>query len=716
MPFDAYSICPGGRNKKIKFCCPHLLDDLNKIDKMMESEQFAACLTHVESLEKKDPENADCICLQVVKLSLLRIQQRLDESLALAEELAVKEPENSVVLSELSLSRALLGRPVEAMDAWQKAVEAGEPGRIAMEAVQTMEIMAAGFMMQAQPLAAIGLAAHHMALTNDPAVWRDVQNVPGLPPLLLAPPQFQDCPESVPFKADYDEAVGLVSQLRWRMALAKLESLTDQADQFPWLWRAVAMLRSWLLDQDGCVEAYHKLAQSDIDPEDAAEATLMTLFLSDDPLGDHVDINRVVYEVTDFDLANESFLSWDHAFVSPVDPQAWNTEEAGPAPKSEIALFDGPKPADDAPLDPEKLPISLAECLFFGKETDRPARLMFGSLAVNRREQVEAMLKEKLGDAIGEVAEEEKLAGTSLTFQSLRPRWRTPPQPTREAVEKLTNDFKTDFFLSVWPNQSLGLFDGKTPLDASAEADQKSKLSAAVLLIEHWCGETMGEFDFNQLREKLSLPLAEMLPALDEKTILSLSPLKLTRLPFEELTDQALSAAFNRALVVRVEKAAKQAGEILISRESVPAEMRMSIFRFIASSERSPIEALKTIAAAKEFCAKENQSCAQFDLMSIPLLLEMGQVDQMMAVLRHVETDHIQEQGVPETLTHMLVQLGLVRPDGMPAGMPGQGPGPAGPAPTEGGGLWTPDGQSPPPPSDDEGEQGGGSKLWTPGM
>ena len=50
MPIDAYSPCPCGSGKKIKFCCKDLLGDLQKIERMLEGEQYMACLAHIERL------------------------------------------------------------------------------------------------------------------------------------------------------------------------------------------------------------------------------------------------------------------------------------------------------------------------------------------------------------------------------------------------------------------------------------------------------------------------------------------------------------------------------------------------------------------------------------------------------------------------------------------------------------------------------------------
>ena len=55
MALDAYSLCPGGTGKKIKFCCPDLLSELEKIDRMIEGEQFIACHPTYRSARAEGP-------------------------------------------------------------------------------------------------------------------------------------------------------------------------------------------------------------------------------------------------------------------------------------------------------------------------------------------------------------------------------------------------------------------------------------------------------------------------------------------------------------------------------------------------------------------------------------------------------------------------------------------------------------------------------------
>ena len=62
MAIDAYSLCPGGTGKKIKFCCGDFLAELQKIDRMIEGEQYLACLQHIDHLMAQGPSQ-DRACL-----------------------------------------------------------------------------------------------------------------------------------------------------------------------------------------------------------------------------------------------------------------------------------------------------------------------------------------------------------------------------------------------------------------------------------------------------------------------------------------------------------------------------------------------------------------------------------------------------------------------------------------------------------------------------
>src|SRR5689334_21695029 len=97
MPIDPYSLCPGGTGKKLKFCCSDLLGELDKIQRMLEGDQRAACLEHIESLEPKYPERACLMSIKAMLEAQLGNEAKAESTL---EKFTAKFPDNPVALAE----------------------------------------------------------------------------------------------------------------------------------------------------------------------------------------------------------------------------------------------------------------------------------------------------------------------------------------------------------------------------------------------------------------------------------------------------------------------------------------------------------------------------------------------------------------------------------------------------------------------------------------
>src|SRR5688572_14189452 len=100
MPIDPYSPCPGGLGKKVKFCCHDLVSELDKIDRLREADQRAACLDYVEKLDAKHPGRA---CLMTAKTDLLRDLGRTQDADAAVKMFLDQNATNPVALAEASL-------------------------------------------------------------------------------------------------------------------------------------------------------------------------------------------------------------------------------------------------------------------------------------------------------------------------------------------------------------------------------------------------------------------------------------------------------------------------------------------------------------------------------------------------------------------------------------------------------------------------------------
>ncbi len=140
MPIDPYSPCPGGTGKKVKFCCADLVQELDKVQRMLEGEQPLAGLDHVRKLDEQYPGRA---CLQSIRLSLENaVGDHAAAETTLSKFLSA-HPGNPVALAEKALFVASHEDPIKGIGWLQQAIEAcgtEMPVRV-YDAIGTLAIM-----------------------------------------------------------------------------------------------------------------------------------------------------------------------------------------------------------------------------------------------------------------------------------------------------------------------------------------------------------------------------------------------------------------------------------------------------------------------------------------------------------------------------------------------------------------------------------------------
>ena len=163
MSIDAYSLCPGGTGKKIKFCCGDFLPELQKIDRMFDGEQYLACLQHIDHLMAEEP-GRDRPCLLATKCMLLRITDQREAARTTAAAFVVKYPDNQIALAEMAILAAE-SNPRAALDLLQKAMRAAD-GELAPRTYQAMGLVAGSLLHAGFPLAANGLLQLQCEITD----------------------------------------------------------------------------------------------------------------------------------------------------------------------------------------------------------------------------------------------------------------------------------------------------------------------------------------------------------------------------------------------------------------------------------------------------------------------------------------------------------------------------------------------------------------------
>jgi hypothetical protein len=278
------------------------------------------------------------------------------------------------------------------------------------------------------------------------------------------------------------------------------------------------------------------------------------------------------------------------------------------------------------------------------------------------------------------------------------------PQQLRVLAEQQHRDA----ILNRWPDVKLGVLDGRSPREAAGDETRRVRLLAAILVLEHWAARLPGCMDFNELRAKLGLPLLEPIDP-KSRQVAELPISRLGRLDVEKLPDQELIVAYYRARAYANRPAMRKFAKAIVHRPSLSdsAERRYA-YATLAHTEEDLTRALEYVDQGRREAEAKKASSASWDLMELSLRFAAHDVQGAMRLVEHLHQQHINEPGVGEALTRMLIDVGLLNPDGTPAFDAGMGE-PA-MAAAEGAaeppsGLWTPDSSQP---------GGSGGKLWTP--
>jgi Flp pilus assembly protein TadD len=728
MSLDAYQPCPCGVDKKIKFCCgPEILDDLAKIEDALAGEQRLGALDLCNRLLEKKPDRP-CLLMHKAMVQLaLNEHSGCRETVTHLLQVAPGNPGGLAIGAMLDCHE---GHAEPAVDKLQSALEA-QQGKLIPAVYEAIGVVARTLDAIGEPLAAQTYAVFQAAasqgkdrdalmnLLDLEASGQIPLAIHGMTTLASAPADSTLKAASV---AEFNDALRQADLGCFRLAAKKLSELAKKEPSEPAIWRDLGVCRLRILDHEGAVEAFRRLASLPGVPRDeAVEAEAMAQYLR--PLSDVDTLPEltVTYAVTDPQALREQLLSSKRVNSIPFDPAQFQ-DEGEPPPMAAFLVFDREVSAHSQNLSRDNVPKQIGEMLLYGKETDRPARAEFTTI---KTADYDAKLKhflEVLGPVAGEKLSEEETGRIASVTAALSINWRFPDDTPLDVRKRLVQEQRTLSLLSIWPNLPMGALDGRSPRQAVADPIGQIRVQAVILRMD--LAEPIENPEYNKLRRSLGLPTLEPIDPTGVR-VETLSPGRQTRLITDKMTDEQLVEVYRRAVVTSAPRLLRGIGLEIAKRPSFDNHKdfdKGEVYDLLARMSLDSQEAVNYLTKAQEIAKAKGRSPARHLLAELPLRLQRGEEQESRRILNLLTTRHAREPGVQESLLNMLAQLGLVRVDpatGRPVIlMPSSGaPGAAGaalgaapaPAATP---LWTPDSLTPAVPAAPEGK----SKLWIPGM
>ena len=718
VAIDPYQPCPCGSGKKIKFCCSaDITHDLEKIEEALASQQRMVALDHINRSLAANGDRASLLTYKAMVHLELREYQNAREDVA---KLLAVMPDSAAGLALAAMLDCLEGNPYEGVKHLQQAMSRSE-GKLGSTTYEALGAVGRSLALNGEPLA----ARSHLALQVSASGGRDESalatmlelDASGQLPLVAQGLTDLPAPDSSgPLKAadiaEHNAALKLAQQGCWLASVEKLEALAARQPDEPSLWKTIGILRASLADNEAAKAAFRSYAAiASVPRDEAVEAEAVAQFLSDPTEVDLLPEMTLVYSVGDASALKERLLSNKKLQTVPFDPAQFQDENS-PPPQGVFLLLDREVPTSAQGLTRDSVPKILGELLLYGKETDRPARVEFVTPKTPDYASKTAALMAVLGDLAGEKLSEDKSGDISNVAAALMVNWRFPDETPADVRKRLMTEYRTAALLSIYPNLTMSVLDGKTPRQAAADPALQNRVLAAILLLE--LAEPTDNSDYNQLRRALGLPTLEPIDPASVRTA-NLSPARLVRVEQTKLSDQDLILCYRRSMMLSAVRLLRKFGAEIVNRPNLEGDVdKAEVYELLSRMAGDPDEMLALIHKAQEAATAAGRSPARYLLAELPVRLQRMEQQEFVRLIDTLRTKHINEPGIAQALYSLLSQLGLLRggPGAMPAGAGAPGM-PLGAAPAQQpGGLWTPDQGAAPAAQPAQGK----SKLWLPGM
>ncbi|MCG8649526.1 MAG: protein-disulfide isomerase, partial [Pirellulales bacterium] len=554
------------------------------------------------------------------------------------------------------------------------------------------------------------------------SVLQQLNSAPAVSQLLKSIPAEIGRPADVDWAERFDEAAGLLMGNKIVLAQSKFESLNRTTPNQPAILSGLLTCAIWRGDTDGQSQLLRKLSQcEDLDFQSRVRYRAMSALVVPQTPELSVGVYRLTAEVEKADEIEMAMMS-DARFVAlpPEMLSRMRASEDHVPPKAAFQILDRDKPESLESLPPVgEVPQAKAIVFLFGKQTDREARVEVQDVRGEDLEEVRSRVAGAIGDQKLEQQEGDSLP-LILACQPPVAMIRFQAKPAE--AEVLQAELVQARMPAAIAGMNLPLLGGKSLLDLADDESMLLERSATLCVVEQYDAiVSKGDHIADEVYRLAGLdPPPKIRPQNDE--IESLANEELNRVDPSDLNADSLFYLAQRSQQISATSALRRFAGKLTEIDVTEEQRPMKLFGYMAlveSAERSE-QALQTLEDAKAYADANNIPSANLLLSEVGLRLAAGDGPGFQNAIQTLTTRYGNQPEVMAQLQQMLMAYGLIGPDGAPRSQPPDGvadggpgaPSPASPA-ASGGGIWTPDSGAPP---TEPASEGGGGKLWIPGM
>jgi hypothetical protein len=511
---DTYQMCPCGSGEKIKHCCARpLQSELCKLVDSLEAGQNAAALQRLQQLLKQYPDDTCLLALhfQLDYPSHLSQEDAVSVLAGHAQKLEKLAPEHV-----MSLTARLLVALLEGTEA-ATITSSIERLYVRIHEVQALPALAYTVLRQAalRPLDEwSNLTAVIRLMTWDYSArayvsGHESQHLASFfqtLPVLLREDWLARFLVDAEDGGDIELVGGLVERSicgLWQSVMDDLEKRLHDGQHRAEFYGLMAWLYTALGRGSDAANWWNRYASHpDISAFAAALATYNASVVGEETVT-YFEISR---DVSDFAAANEMLVAATQ-LVTSLDISPSIAQVYSPPPRLSFQVLDrDPPPSSDADeLPASEFPRVLASGLFFGKETDRDARIVVLTPAVFRQQATE-IIEQAIGDCLSEQSEVKESTRAADLVADLPPLWTSErfSPAKRQTVQDEFADWTMREGLFEMPSR---LLEGRTPRQAGQADMDANRREAYFYAVYLGMGMPYDDADMiNTLRKTLGLP------------------------------------------------------------------------------------------------------------------------------------------------------------------------------------------------------------------
>jgi tetratricopeptide (TPR) repeat protein len=559
---DPYGPCPCGSGKKFKWCCQPIHTQIDKAFQQDADGQHETALRLMDEVTNEHAGNPEAWGR---KAQLLYENNRVDDAEKALDKAFELNPNYPFGFYLRGSFRRAEGELPGALLLFRKAAERYDP-----EARQTLgqlhALVADCELKLNHPVA--GRAALQMAVRFDPATEnyrQGLEQIFGPESQLPLPARreyaFQSLPASAPAerRAAWQQALSTAGTGKLTDAAKAFAMLTAQDEQDALSWFNLGLVRAWLGDNAGALEALDRYVALEKDETRAADAWALAEVLRCgfglEEQADYVE-HAAAFQIREPQRLLQVIDTLQQARVLVVT--LLREEEgilAGMLLEQRPVLTPELAARQPARLQGH-LMVSLPETF-----------LRVWSLNQQALHTVVEDLRRRAGPALGEP----HLRRTPAPFVEILDDAMTVPvgATDQEDAQRRMSEGSERYFEDKWPHQPLRALGGVPPLDAGGHGTLRKKLLGVILFLQECAVLSNVKYDFDRLRRKLGLlqvkPEAGTGPDLG-----AMGAAELAGLSPESLPDEQLEQAFQAALKLDARELASRFGKTLVSRPPLP--------------------------------------------------------------------------------------------------------------------------------------------------